>query len=139
MARKGVYIVVQGLENMVRDFEQLTTPEPYERGREALNAALRVGFEGTQMAVPVGTGDYRRPAGALRDSGRSSSEFDGDTWAGSVTYGTHDDVMPYAVWARWKHLKNAGVDYMEPMDDATDDFERAMNAPFDDVFGPVHD
>jgi hypothetical protein len=130
----GYKIITEGLSQMIRDFERLAGPEPIERGKQALNDALHAAFAATQAAVPTDDGDYRRPAGALRDSGRVRSEWDGEQWAGEVTFGTEDDRMPYAVWARWKHLHKTGDDYMAPMDDAAPEFERAMNEPFDDVW-----
>jgi len=132
----SLHISVTGLDGMTNDFARLTTPEPYEAGSHALNAALRTGFEATQMAVPVGTGDARRPAGSLRDSGRFESEFDGEEWTGSISYGTNDDALPYAQWVMWRNVNKGKENYLyDPMDEATELFDHAVNAPFNDVFG----
>lgn len=137
MANANLHIEVTGLGAMIRDFEQLESGEPIAYAAERLDSALQISFERTQALVPVDAGDKRRPAGALRDSGRTSTTFDGDTWRGEVAYGTNDDVMPYAVWARWKNVNKGKPDYMEPMTDAEMHrlMEAAMNAAFDDVFG----
>lgn len=128
-------IEVEGLFGMVNDFGQLAGPRPYEAAHEKLNAALAEGFTNTQALVPVGEGDYRRPAGALRDSGDYTSAMADDVWTGSVHYGTEDDRLPYAVWARWKHHRHTGVDFLgDGMDDATPAFDRGVDTPWREVF-----
>ena len=134
MARRMV-ILVDGLDAMTNDFERLAEQTIYDDAAESFSNAVRIGFEGTQALVPVGEGDARRPSGSLRDSGRFSNDWDGEEWSGSVEYGTNDDVLPYAVWARWKHHRKTGVDFMQPLDDISPLMESALDQPWRDVMG----
>ena len=131
----GIEIFVDGLKEMVRDFERLASGEPLKFAVPRLDKALGTAFAATQAAVPTDDGDYRRPAGALRDSGRATTGFEGDEWTGEIRYGTEDDALPYAVWAEWKHYDKTGEDYMgDPIKATEHEFTDAVNAYFDAVF-----
>lgn len=132
MPAVSIHIAVSGLREMADAFERLATqPAPAAK----LDAALTTAFAGTQAAVPVDQGDSRRPAGALRDSGRMTSEAAED-WSGEIAYGTETDVLPYAQWARWKHLDKDGTDWFgDPIDATADEFLEAYNSYFDDAVG----
>lgn len=107
----------------------------YERTGHRLSEALEAGFEGTQIAVPVSRGDYRRPAGALRDSGRVHSGYGLGVWTGEVAYGHEDDRLPYAAWVYYKQLDKGQPTYLDPMDAEVPLMEEIVNEPFDEVFG----
>lgn len=130
----GFYLDVNGLGGMQRDFSRLEAREPMPETIAKMDAALASGFAATQAAVPVDEGDDRRPAGSLKAPGRATSYQDLDTWHGEIAYGSDDDVMPYAVWAEWKHFDETGVDYMEGAHAAVPAMDRAVDEYFTHVF-----
>lgn len=130
-----IHIETINMRQLEQDFDRLGSEEPYRYAHERLDVALENLFQHTQRLVPVGKGDRRRPSGSLKNSGRTTSSSAGvNEWTGDIAYGTNDDELPYAVWARWKHFHKTGIDYMAPTDDSDDTIGEAMNAAWDDVF-----
>jgi hypothetical protein len=135
MTRAKLFIVTEGMEQMENDFARMATPEPIETSKERLSETFKIGFEAVQASIPEDEGDYRRPAGTLRDSARYEVTSADGEWTGTIAVGTEDDEAPYAKWVLYKNIDKPGGDYLEPMDEAESRMEEAMNAGFDEVFG----
>jgi hypothetical protein len=80
--------------------------------------------------VPVDQGDERRPAGALKNSGRVIPIHTPGHWESTVEYGDETDVLPYAHWALER-----GTNYMEPFFEIGDRFYDIA----DSFFAPLED
>ncbi|WP_375490700.1 hypothetical protein [uncultured Jatrophihabitans sp.] len=136
MARVNIHIATQGMRAMENDFGLLASPAPIDDAKARMSTLAELAATSAQSVIPVDDGDYRRPAGTLRDSARwSISNETADYWEFSFTVGTNDDAAPYAKWVLYKGLAAGRGDYLEPLDAMESRIEEAMNQAFDDVFG----
>src|SRR5690606_38051615 len=85
-----------------------------------LDTILHTGFAQTQAAVHVITG-------SLKSSGKATTNFDGDTWEGEITYGGIsmgvNNRVTYAIYEKARGAHWAGPssvkgnhDFMAPLD-----------------------
>lgn len=121
-------ISVLGLDEMIQTFARLEASEPEVKSR--LDRLVEETFQQSQALVPVDEGDERRPAGALKKSGRVIPIHTPGHWESTVEYGTESDELPYAQWAI-EH----GVNYMEPFGEIGDRFYDIA----DSFFRPLED
>lgn len=92
-----------------------------------LEAALEAAFMETQSVVHVITG-------SLKLSGRTSSDFDGSNWTGTITYGGPsagpNNPVDYAIY----EMQRGGAhDFMAGIPMFESNFDEAIAHLFDDV------
>lgn len=135
MATQDIFIFTEGMHGMENDFEQLSTPVPFDYAKEDLGEHAKASFDAVRASIPADEGDKRRPGGTLRDSARYEMNDLGDRWEFTLMVGTDDDEVPYAKWVLYKNIDKPGGDYLAPMDEFEILADRTVNVPFDTVFG----
>lgn len=90
-----------------------------------LEAVLHMGFLETQAATHVITG-------SLKLSGTTSSEFDGDVWTGTITYGGPsagpNNPVEYAIY---EMARGGAHDFLAPLTALDDAFLEAVAHHFE--------
>lgn len=131
----NIYIKTEGMRQMENDFGLLATPVPIDYAKEDLSEHAKSSFDAVRASIPEDSGDARRPGGSLKASARYEMNDLGDRWELTLMVGTEDDEVPYAKWVLYKNIDKPGGDYLAPMDEFEILGDRAMNLPFDSVFG----
>ena len=90
----------QGLDDIIDELERLEKPYVITG---ALEGVLALAYADTQARVPRPGAPHVLtyvPTGSLANSGSTSSDFDGSTWTGEITYGgpSAPNDVDYAIY-----------------------------------------
>lgn len=118
----GTYVTVHGLDELI---DQLAVfGHPTHVATVPLETALAAGFVETQAVVHI-------ISGRLKASGRTSSDFHGDTWTGSVEYGGPAGTPAY--YGIYEMARGGTHDFLRPLDAL--DIGDAMSRWFSETLG----
>lgn len=104
MATATVVFMETGLDAIIAEVDRISKPS--FRTIAALRTVHKAAYADTQVRVHApgnpGSPNYV-PTGSLRNSGRTSTTFDGDTFVGEITYGGPspgfpNDPVEYAIY-----------------------------------------
>lgn len=105
-----------GLQEMIQAFEKLEKP-PLKL-IAALEAELQKAFLGTKADTHV-------ISTSLKNSGRTSSDYDGHTWTGEITYG--GPSIPHEVdYAVYEQARGGDHDFMVAAYESEPEFQAIM-------------
>lgn len=108
------------LQEMIDSFNKMQKPPT--KTIFALEMSLQKGFQNTQQHVHIITS-------SLKWSGTTTSNFDGETWEGTVTYGGPskgiNNPVEYAIYERQRGGEH---DFMSPLEATESEMEKIVKS-----------